>query len=850
MKIVFKKLLSLLLIISLLSPIISAKSFALSLGSTTDTYVLDELITGDNKTQFKVKTLKTSTKSADITLLVGESTDLFVNVKDSNGNPVTNAPLKWSVTPEGVVSLKQGSDTRYVTITGLSSKNSPATVTASLDGTTKSVTVEVIDKDVVAPDGTTISFSEDEYEYNEGEEFPLSGELYSPKGTNGITITWSVTDEAGVSIKTPASMLNTDANHIVFSALATGKKGGYYTVTVKTSNGASSLRSINIHEKHTWTTDLQKCVFKCKYCEKEQSVSPALGYTFGKDSFSFKNIDVGDYNISHVGNFYMQPALKIDLISMLSQGIVRLSNYIATGSSYGGACFGIAAMNASFFSNISTTDYGADNCYKLSVDVPDGLICNNNTKLKDSINIMFLSQSHLPVAAFQGVQDSFGNNLKKLVEKAKNLKTGDYPPIVNFKASFGGHAVNLIGIMPDDFLDDYYLVTVFDSNCTVFPSLFYVKKDYSSALFAKYNTKNDELDFFQVDEISYFITDKSYSIDYFAPGLKNSPMYANTKKSKLPSKTSISNNDSVLSSEDLTTVTLLINAKDAVIINDNNGFHAEINNGTIINTNKKDLFVVPLIGTTLTRITIPNGSKNYTVSSSSEFYIHAYRDQIVASVFSEIGGTSLLSFDGKIDLSCNSTSSVYEISYYDYSLLGSTDIIGLTINGKDGNVHFASNDGEVQVSNTSISDLNIIAQHGDVELSTDKIPLADCNGDTLLIKAIDDVLDVSYSQDDGKVKSVSIDNVTMNYKASTTIKPVVEADEGVTYTIKYESSNPKVASVDENGNVKALKKGNATITVTVTDEYGNVVTDTCDVSVKYAFWQWIIIIVLFGWIWY
>ena len=102
----------------------------------------------------------------------------------------------------------------------------------------------------------------------------------------------------------------------------------------------------------------------------------------------------------------------------------------------------------------------------------------------------------------------------------------------------------------------------------------------------------------------------------------------------------------------------------------------------------------------------------------------------------------------------------------------------------------------------------------------------------------------------GKVKSVSIDNVTMNYKASTTIKPVVEADEGVTYTIKYESSNPKVASVDENGNVKALKKGNATITVTVTDEYGNVVTDTCDVSVKYAFWQWIIIIALFGWIWY
>ena len=102
----------------------------------------------------------------------------------------------------------------------------------------------------------------------------------------------------------------------------------------------------------------------------------------------------------------------------------------------------------------------------------------------------------------------------------------------------------------------------------------------------------------------------------------------------------------------------------------------------------------------------------------------------------------------------------------------------------------------------------------------------------------------------GKVKSVSIDDVTMNYKSSTTIKPKIDVDDGVKYTVKYESSNPKVASVDENGNVKALKKGNATITVTVTDQYGNVVKDTCTVTVKYTFIQWIIKILLFGWIWY
>ncbi len=102
----------------------------------------------------------------------------------------------------------------------------------------------------------------------------------------------------------------------------------------------------------------------------------------------------------------------------------------------------------------------------------------------------------------------------------------------------------------------------------------------------------------------------------------------------------------------------------------------------------------------------------------------------------------------------------------------------------------------------------------------------------------------------GKVNSVSINNISMNYKDSTTITPSVNADAGVKYTVSYSSSDESVARVDSNGNVTATGKGNATITVTVTDDYGNTVTDTCNVEVKYSWWQWIIVIVLFGWIWY
>lgn len=100
------------------------------------------------------------------------------------------------------------------------------------------------------------------------------------------------------------------------------------------------------------------------------------------------------------------------------------------------------------------------------------------------------------------------------------------------------------------------------------------------------------------------------------------------------------------------------------------------------------------------------------------------------------------------------------------------------------------------------------------------------------------------------VKSVSIDDISLNYKKSTTLNPTIKADEGAEYTVKYESSNPKVATVDKNGKVYAAKRGTATITCTVTDELGGTVTDTCKVTVKYNFGQWLIKIFLFGWIWY
>ena len=102
----------------------------------------------------------------------------------------------------------------------------------------------------------------------------------------------------------------------------------------------------------------------------------------------------------------------------------------------------------------------------------------------------------------------------------------------------------------------------------------------------------------------------------------------------------------------------------------------------------------------------------------------------------------------------------------------------------------------------------------------------------------------------GKVHSVSASDVTLYHKDSATITPSIKVDSGVKYSVRYSSSSPSVASVDANGNISTGERGEATITVTVTDEYGNTVKDTCKVKVEYKWWQWIIVIVLFGWIWY
>ncbi|MCQ2459933.1 MAG: Ig-like domain-containing protein [Ruminococcus sp.] len=100
------------------------------------------------------------------------------------------------------------------------------------------------------------------------------------------------------------------------------------------------------------------------------------------------------------------------------------------------------------------------------------------------------------------------------------------------------------------------------------------------------------------------------------------------------------------------------------------------------------------------------------------------------------------------------------------------------------------------------------------------------------------------------VAAVTVNDMKLNYKQSAKLTTVIDVEDGTQYVVTYTTSNPNIVSVDVDGNVTALKRGNAIVTCTVTDIFGNQKQDTCLVTVKYSWWQWLIKIVLFGWIWY
>ncbi len=98
------------------------------------------------------------------------------------------------------------------------------------------------------------------------------------------------------------------------------------------------------------------------------------------------------------------------------------------------------------------------------------------------------------------------------------------------------------------------------------------------------------------------------------------------------------------------------------------------------------------------------------------------------------------------------------------------------------------------------------------------------------------------------VEGIDIPSELLLYKNDKEkIIATITPDKAINKNVIWASDNSYVALVDQNGIVTAIDRGTAIITAKTED--GGFVK-TCTVTVKYNWWQWILEIFLFGWIWY
>ena len=94
---------------------------------------------------------------------------------------------------------------------------------------------------------------------------------------------------------------------------------------------------------------------------------------------------------------------------------------------------------------------------------------------------------------------------------------------------------------------------------------------------------------------------------------------------------------------------------------------------------------------------------------------------------------------------------------------------------------------------------------------------------------------------------LSQNGVKINYKEKFLLKAHIRPKDAENQDVIWISSNSKVVSVDQQGQLTAHKRGTALITCKSKDGFA---TSSCPVQVTYSPLQWVIKVLLFGWIWY
>lgn len=489
-----------------------------------------------------------------------------------------------------------------------------------------------------------------------------------------------------------------------------------------------------------------------------------------------------------------------------------------------GSCFGMSLT--AIFNKTGKIDfnkrYGSGAASMSAVAAP-----NKSAAVRSAINYYQLSQ-HIPV--FYNPMNDIGDpaglsQMRGLIDAAKSNKL----ILFSYKSPqlSDGHAIVIVGYNAAD--DGSHTLIAYDNRYEGQFININVSSDLKKCTLILPDTKEDVSRFAYCSDFSYFDM-----IDIDGP---NNDMRLSDKKYNMNSFTMLSFTSSGA-------VTVKNSKGQTLTFKDGEfGGDMEILSKSMIVRSTADGSPAPEIITVNVKesdtFTFEGTDKNLNVSLTSKNIfanVETTADKVVISENEGIHASGNdISFNGSLSLN----NSVCDMLEFDGQASGD---VKMTYSGDGIIVDGASGNGSVTVY-SNVVDTNTAKFNTDcssIKISGDGSGVAG-NVDITASSKNDGVYDVKLAEMQNRKFAFGENNITMYYKATGSV--AIASNEEVVYT----SSNPDIVSVDASGNITALKTGSATITAIEADSGKS---DTCTVTVKYAWWQILIRILLLGFLWY
>ncbi len=490
-----------------------------------------------------------------------------------------------------------------------------------------------------------------------------------------------------------------------------------------------------------------------------------------------------------------------------------------------GSCYGMAAtIMLDKFGRIGFNEnFDTDKRSMADVDSP-----TDNPEALSAINYYQLSQ----FLGFIKPNISFGRSrnwtggLRNLVQLSK--QDSGFMFIYNYEkdGSTLAHAIIIRGYASED--DSFYYLNAYDSRSPVSDITVQVAKDYSDCAVLGENGTEEPVQIELMTDFSGFD-----AVDIDGP---DNDMILKPEVSAIISDSTVLN---VLAFGDVT----ITNADGETITvsdGDVSGTMDIISDKIIVNESGNG---VPASATLSFEVA---DSDYFTFESTAEnMSVSILNDSIYASAETKNADSIVISQDEGVSIDGeNAEYKAYftlDDDYCDMLKLEGTALDGVDITFGSEGVKFSG----VQNDICKLTSYSGLTDEEMFEFSSD--------GDEILITSGKTGIDVLAKDANGayttslinKLK-VKVNGLNLMHKEEGRIRTIITNADAKKCSYAYSSSNPGVAEVDDEGNITTKAPGKTTITCVVADENGRTAESTCTVKVKFTFWQWVIWLLLLG----